>query len=67
MREHQRDFINRGNIFRGDDRAFLDVAEESNFALYVFREKTVRTTKQNIGLNSNAEQFLDRVLRRLGF
>ena len=67
MREHQRDFVNRGNIFGGDDRALFNVAEESNFALDVFREKTIRPTKQNIGLNSNAEQFFYRVLCRLGF
>ena len=66
VREHDRHFVDRSHVFGGDDGLFLDVAEERDLPLDVFREEAVGAAEQNIGLNSDAEQFFHGVLRRLG-
>src|SRR6185369_3466519 len=64
--EDQRHFVYRRNVLSGDDGLFFDVAEERNLRLDVLGEEAIGTAKQNIGLNSDGEQFLDGVLSRLG-
>src|SRR5689334_20005186 len=64
--EYHRNFVNRGDIFGGDHRVFLDVAEERNLRLDVLGQEPVGSAKEYVGLNADAEQFLDRVLCRLG-
>src|SRR5271166_6565882 len=66
IREHQRHFIYRSHIFGRDYSFFLHVAEERNFRLQLFRQEAVGTAKQNVRLNSDAEQFLHGMLRGLG-
>src|SRR5579884_698233 len=66
IRKHERDFIDGRDVFRGDDCLFLDVAEQSDLRLDVFGEEAVGAAKQNVRLDSNAEELFDRVLRGFG-
>ena len=66
LREHQRHFVDRGDVLRGDDRLFFDVAEQRDLRLDVFGEIAVGAAEQDVRLNSDAQQFFHRVLRRLG-
>ena len=66
MGEHQRHFVNRRHVLRRDHRLFRHVAEQRNLRLDVLRQETVGAAQQNIRLNSDAQQFFHRVLRRLG-
>ena len=58
-REHDRYFVDRSNIFGGDNRLFLDVTEKRNLGLDVLGEEAVGSAQKNVGLNSDAEQLLD--------
>ena len=64
--EHERNFVNALDIFCGDDGAFRNVAEQGDLALHLGRQKPIRTAQQNVGLNSDFEQFFDAVLCRFG-
>ncbi len=66
VREHNRHFINRSYVFGSDNGLFFDVAEQRNLPLDVLGEKAVGAAQQNVRLNSDAQQFLHRVLRGLG-
>ena len=65
-RKHQRHFVNRSHVFGGDDGLFLDIAEQRNLRLDVLRQEAIRPAKQDVRLNSDAEQFFHRVLCGLG-
>ena len=58
IREHEWNFIHRSHVLGRDHGLFLHVAEESNLRLQLLRQEPVGTAEQNIGLNSDAEQFL---------
>ena len=65
--EFDRDGVNRVDIFHGNDAGFSDVAEERDFFLEVGGNVAIAAAKQNVGLDTDAEHFLDAVLRGLGF
>src|SRR5688572_30909901 len=64
--QHQRHFVNAGDVLRGNDRLLRKVAEESDLRLHLRRKVTICAAQQNVGLNSNLQEFLDAVLGRLG-
>ncbi len=65
--EFYRDGINGVDVFHGNDAGFGDVAEEGDFFLEVGGNVAVAAAEQNVGLNTDAEHFLDAVLSGLGF
>ncbi len=65
--EHQRNFIHGFHILRRDDRVLRYVTEQRNFRLHIHWQFAFATAKQNIRLNSYAQQFFHRMLRRFGF
>src|SRR6201992_994568 len=67
LREGQRHLVDRGYIFGGDHRALLEIAEKGNLSLDLMRQEAVGAAQQNVGLDSDGEQFLYRVLGWLGF
>src|SRR5580658_3038732 len=65
--EFDRDGVNGVHVFHGNDAGFGDVAEEGDFFLEVGGDVAIAAAKQNVGLNTDAEHFLDAVLGGLGF
>src|SRR5262249_16125857 len=59
--------VNRFNVLHRNDAGVSDVAEEGNFLFEVGGNMAVAAAKQNVGLNPDAEHFLDAVLRGLCF
>ena len=57
--------IDRFDVQRRNHRLVLNVAEQRNLAPLRLRDGAVRSTKQQVGLNTNVQQFLDRVLSGL--
>src|SRR5262249_1275064 len=49
-----------------DQRAFGDIAKQRQLAPFAFRDRAIGAAEQNIRLDADRSQFLDRVLRRLG-
>ena len=64
--QHERHFVDRVDVLRGDDRFFGDVAEERDLALDVGVEEPVGAAEQDVGLDADRAQVADAVLRRLG-
>ncbi len=64
--EGQRHLVDRRHIFGGNHRPLFEIAEEGNLALDLVGEEAIGAAQQNIRLDSDGEQFLDRVLRGLG-
>ncbi|MNI07338.1 hypothetical protein D3C73_603450 [compost metagenome] len=61
-----RNVIDIGDIERLDDGAFAHVAEQRKLAAFRFRDFPVGAHQQDVGMNAERLQFLDRMLRRLG-
>src|SRR5262249_43608587 len=53
------------NVRTGDDGARVDVGEERDLLADVGRELLVRATDDDVGMDTDAPQLVDRVLRRL--
>ena len=53
-------------IHRLDDAGRPDVAEQADLALFLLGDRKLAAAQQDVGLNANGPQFLDRVLGRLG-
>src|ERR1700722_4234719 len=66
LRESQRHLVDRSDVLGGNDRPVFKVAKQSNLALDLMGEKAIGPAQQDVRLNSDGEQFLDRVLGRLG-
>ena len=64
--EHQRHLVDAGHVLGGDDRLFVDVAEERDLALDVLIEEAVGAAEQDVGLDADGAQVAHAVLRRLG-
>jgi hypothetical protein len=64
--EVQGHLIDRSHVFGGDHRPLLEIAEERDLALDLVGEEAIGAAQQNVGLDADGEQFLDRVLGRLG-
>ncbi len=58
--------VNVVRVDRGDHRPLFDVGEQRDLAALLVRQRVQAAAQQDIGLNADAAQFLDRVLRRLG-
>src|SRR5579864_5026816 len=65
--ERHRDFVDIFDVRRGNDAGRGDVAEQRDFRFQFRRERNVAAAKQNVRLNSDAEQFLDAMLRGFCF
>ena len=62
-----RHLINRIDIARLYNRAFTHITKQPNLALFTIGNGPVAPAHQNIGLDADRTQFLDRVLGRFGF
>ena len=62
----QRHGVDVGGVHRLDDAAFAHVAEQADLALLVGRDRLFAAAQQDVGLDADRAQLLDRVLRRLG-
>ena len=61
-----RHVIDALHVERLDHRLGADVAEQRDFAPLVLRQRPVGAAQQDVGLNADRSQFLDRVLGGLG-
>ena len=64
--QHARDLVDRIGVEHFDHGLALHVAEERDLRLFLFRNVAVGAAEQDVGLDTDLAQFLDRVLRRLG-
>jgi hypothetical protein len=62
----QRHVVDRVHVQRLDDGRWLHVAEQRDLAALGFRDRPVGAAQQDVGLDADRAQFLDRVLGRLG-
>src|SRR5579875_162893 len=65
--ERERDFVNVGDVGGGNDGRFGHVAEQRDFSFQIGAQRAIAAANQDIGLNTDAEEFLDAVLGGLGF
>ncbi len=65
-RQRHRHFVNIVHVRRGNHARFRHVAEERDLGFQFLLEAAIAAAKKNVGLNSDAEQFLHAVLRGLG-
>ncbi len=61
-----RHVIDRADVARLDHRAFAHVAEQAELAALLARDFAVGAAQQDIRLDADRAQLLDRMLRRLG-
>jgi hypothetical protein len=66
LAELHRDFVDGFHIFHGDDAGLIDIAEESDLAFEINGNVAIAAAEKNVGLNPDAEHFLDAVLRGFG-
>ena len=64
--ETERHFVDERHGLGSHHGALLDVAEGGNLLLDLAAQGAFRAAEQNIGLDADAQQLLDRVLRGLG-
>ncbi len=64
--QHAGDLVDRVGVERGDHRLGLDVGEQRDLAALLVGNRPVGAAQQDIGLDADLAQFLDRVLGRLG-
>ena len=62
----QRHAVDRTGIKRRDDAFRADIAEQRDLAALVLRDRPVAAAEQDLRLDAEPEQFLDRMLGRLG-
>src|SRR5665213_415742 len=62
----KRNFVDGRYGGGANDGALFNVAEGSNFLLHFAAQRAIRTAKQDVGLDSDGEQLLDRMLGGLG-
>lgn len=62
----QRDLVDVVHIHRGDDRLLLDVGKQRDLAPFPLRDRIGSPTHQDVRLDPDRAQFLDRVLGGLG-
>jgi hypothetical protein len=63
--EHPRHLVHVRHVRAGDDRPRVDVGEEGDLVADVARELLVRAADDDVGMDTDAAQLVDRVLRRL--
>ena len=57
--------VDVGDVDRGDDGLRVDVGEERDLVADVLRERLGRAADEDVGVDTDAAQLVDRVLRRL--
>ena len=60
-----RDEVDVAHVLVGDDSLGVDVGEEGDLVADVARERLVRAADDDVGMDTDAAQLVDRVLRRL--
>jgi hypothetical protein len=60
-----RDEVDVAHVLVGDDGLGVDVGEEGDLVADVVRERLVRAADDDVGMDTDAPQLVDRVLRRL--
>ncbi len=65
--QHRGNLVNAVGIQRGDHRFRLHIGKQRNFRALIRRQRPIGTAQQNVRLNADLPQFLDRMLGRLGF
>ena len=63
--EHARHLVHVGDVGARDDRARVDVGEQRDLVADVARELLVRAADDDVGMDADAAQLVDGVLRRL--
>ena len=63
--EHARHLVDVGNVGARDDGARIDVGEERDLVADVVRQLLVRAADDDVGMDTDAAQLVDGVLRRL--
>ena len=61
-----RHFIDRADIARFDDGAFPHIAEEPDLPAFFARDFAIGPAEQDVRLDADRAEFLDRMLGRLG-
>ena len=61
LRKDQRAFVDARNVFCRDNGFFFDIAEKRNLAFDVLWQKAIRAAEKDVGLDSDREEFFDRV------
>ena len=64
--QQHRNLVDVVGVDRGDHGALLDVGEQRDLAALLVRQRVQAAAQQDVRLNTDAAQLLDRVLRRLG-
>src|SRR6185437_3500949 len=66
-RKSKRNFVDGIHVLCRNHGLLFEIAEERDFALQVAREEAVCAAEQDIGLDSDGQHLLDRVLRGFRF
>ncbi len=64
--EHRRHLVDARDVLGGDDRLFVDVAEQRNLRLDVLIQVAIGAAEQDVGLDADRAQVAHAVLGRLG-
>ena len=64
--QQQRNAVDVVGVDRRDHRALLDIGEQRDLAPLLVGQRLAAAAQQHVGLDADAAQLLDRVLRRLG-
>src|SRR3954447_6428725 len=63
--ERVRHEVHVGHVQRGDDRGGVDVGEQRDLVADVLAQRIGRAADEHVGMDADAAQLVDRVLRRL--
>ena len=64
--EGERDFVDAGDVARGDDGGLFDVAEEGDLLAHLAGDGAVGAAEEDVGLDADGEHLFDGVLGGLG-
>src|SRR6202171_4637563 len=64
--QQHRNLVDVVGIDPGNHRALLDIGEQGDLAALLVRQRVRAAAQQNVRLNADTAQFLDRMLRRFG-
>ena len=64
--QQHRDLVDVVGVDAGDDRALFDVGEQRDLAALFVGQRVLAAAQQHVGLDTDAAQFLHRMLRGLG-
>jgi hypothetical protein len=64
--QHHRDLVDVVDLHGADDGALLDIGEQRDLAALLLGQRILGAAQQDVGLDADAAQLLDRMLRGLG-